>query len=150
MALTIDVKDLAPVLETEANVYGRNYQRVDVLPRSTTTSAAFVLVPGVTLTTPALTGTYRVAYGCLVDHTLISNKTEVRLRNTTDAVNVPAVADTEVPRIEPKDTTNRYTVTQSAEVVFTGAAKTFEMQFRQQGGGTSGVRVAYIEIWRVA
>lgn len=143
---TFDVETLIPAVK----VFGLDYQRVEVLPRATTTSSSYVVMPGCTLTTPALTGTYRVAYGCVIDHSQITNKTGTRLRNVTDAVNVPDVADTEVPIIEPKDATNRYTVSQVGEVVFAGAAKTFELQFRAQGGGTSGIRVAYIELWRVA
>jgi hypothetical protein len=37
-----------------------------------------------------------------------------------------------------------------AEVVFSGAAKTFELQYRQQGGNTASIRNAHVEIWRVA
>lgn len=127
-----------------ASVFGASYQYAEDLSRSTTTSTTYQTK--VSLTTPALTGTFRLGWHCVVDQDNTQDKVEVRLQNTTDAATVGPTPT----RIEPKDTTNRYSAGGFGEVVFSGAAKTFEVQFRQQGGNTAGIQDARIEIWRVS
>lgn len=126
-----------------ASVFGLDYQTVVSAPRSTTTSNTFQAK--VTLTTPALTGTYRVGWQALLDHDSASQKAEARLYNTTNAA---IIGGTHIH--EPKDSDNRIGVGGFAEVVFTGAAKSFQVQYRAQSSGTSGIQDARIEIWRVA
>ena len=99
----------------------------------------------VTLTTPSLRGIYRISWSAFVDQSNTNDSVEARLRNTTDDVSVGSKIV-----IEPKDVGNRYSVGAFAEIVFTGAAKTFKIQWRQQGGSTAAIQEARIEIWRVA
>lgn len=127
-------------------VFGSDYQTAISTAQSTTTSTTFQMK--VTLTTPSLTGTYRLGWAAKVGQTNTGDKVEARLRNTTDAATV-GVPDNGI-RIEPKDTNNRYPVGGFAEVVFAGAAKTFEIQYRQQDGNTARIEDARIEIWRVS
>jgi len=126
-----------------ANVFGLDYQTATSIGRSTTTSTTSVTK--VTLTTPALTGTYRVGWTAVVDVDSIADSVEARLYNSTDAAQIGAAS-----RHEPKDTNNRIHVGGFAEVVFTGASKSISIEYRQQGGGTAGIQDARIEIWRVS
>ena len=70
---------------------------------------------------------------------------EFRLRNVTDGSNVSGVAV-----FKSSDSGQREVVGGFGEVSFSGAAKTFEIQFRDQGGGsTQGIQEAKLELWRV-
>lgn len=131
------------VVTVDVPVFGQDYQTAISLARSTTTSTTFQTK--VTLTTPTLTGTYRVGWVSVIDHNNTGDSTEVRLQNITDGVTVGVIR-----RVEPKDVDDRVTEGGFAEVVFTGAAKTFEIQWREQDGTTAGIQDARIEIWRVA
>ena len=123
--------------------FGQDYQTAISVARETTTSTTFQVK--VTLTTPTLTGTYRVGWHAVVDQSNAQDKCWVQLYNTTDAA-VVGVLQVQ----EPKDSNNRIAVGGFAEVVFSGAAKSFEIQWRQQGGNTAGIQDARIEIWRVS
>lgn len=129
-----------------ANGFGDDYQSELVSARSTTTSSTFQTKT--TLTTPALTGTYRVAWHAVVDGTSAGGngtETEARLQNTTDATTVGAPN-----RYTPTDVDDRVSVGGFDDVAFTGSAKTFEVQFRRAGGsGSSGIQDAHIELWRI-
>lgn len=125
------------------SVFGQDYQTEVDLPVSSTVSTTFQ--DKLTLTTPALTGTYRVGWHAVVDQSNGADAVQVQLENTTDAALVGVLQEH-----EPKDSRNRISVGGFAEVVFTGAAKTFTMQWRQQRGGTASIRDARIEIWRVS
>jgi hypothetical protein len=127
-------------------VFGNDYQTEISTAQSTTTSSTFQTK--LTLTTPALTGTYRLGWTARVGQSNAGDKVEARLRNTTDSSTVGAPING--IRIEPKDINNRYSVGGFAEVVFTGSAKTFEIQYREQDGNTARIEDARIEIWRVA
>ncbi len=136
---------------TPAALFGRDYQTEVSVALSTTTSTTFQVK--ITLTTPSLTGTYRVGWCALVGQSNTGDQVECRLRNTTDGVTLgadPVGAGADGSRNEPKDTLDRMTTAGFAEVVFSGAAKTFELQYRQQGGNTASIRNAHVEIWRVA
>jgi hypothetical protein len=122
---------------------GEDYQSAASAARSTTTSTTFQ--PKTQLVTPSLTGTYRIGWSAVIDQSTTSNEVEARLYNVTDAAVVNGV---EI--FQPKATLMRNMCGGFAEVVFAGAAKTFEIQYRQQGGGTAGIAEARIEIWRVA
>ncbi len=123
--------------------FGQDYQTAISVARETTTSTVFQ--DKVTLTTPTLTGTYRVGWHAVVDQNNAQDKCWVQLYNTTDAAVVGALQVQ-----EPKDPANRIAVGGFAEVVFSGAAKSFIIQYRQQGGNTAGIQDARIEIWRVS
>lgn len=127
---------------TSGGTFGQDYQTAISTARNTTTSATFQTK--VTLTTPSLTGTYRVGWTSVID--IDNNKKSVlaRLQNTTDAATIG-----EEQRMEPKDTTNRVVASGFAEVTFSGASKTFEIQYSATGN-TAGIQDARIEIWRVS
>jgi hypothetical protein len=124
-------------------VWGDDYQSAVSAARSTTTSAIFQTKTA--LVTPALTGTYRIQWSAVIDQDNTGDSVEAQLYNVTDAVVVGAVVIH-----EPKDVANRFYAGQVDEIVFAGAPKTFEIQYRQQGGNTAGIENARIEIWRVA
>ena len=124
-------------------VFGQDYQTEVSLARSTTTNSTFQTK--LTLTTPSLTGTYRLGWCSIIDQSNTGDSVEARLQNTTDASTVGAIQ-----RIEPKDTDNRVFAGGFGEVVFTGSAKTFQIQWREQDGSTAGIQDARIEIWRVS
>ncbi len=124
--------------------FGFDYQTAASLGTSTTTSATFQVK--LSMTTTAVTGTYRVVgyMRCWNDGDL----GEFRLQNTTDAVTVG-----EVVVFKPTDSDERARfVWVDTAIVFAGVAKTFELQFRDGGGGghTTNVSNAFIEFWRVA
>lgn len=124
-----------------ATSFGKDYQTAVSLARQTTTSNVYQ--DKVTLTTPALTGTYRVGWMATIDHGDDQGKS--RLYNVTDA----AVIQEEIRKI--KTVSDRSSVGGFAEVVFAGVAKTFKIQFADVvGGNTQGIANARIEIWRVA
>ena len=127
-------------------VFGDDYSFTIDKTRSTTTSTTFQTK--LSVTTPALIGTFEVAWGAVVDQNNTGDKVEVQCQNTTDALLVGC----DVPiRIEPKDTSNRYSTGAIVDnVVFTGSAKTFEIQYRQQDGNTAGIQAAWIRYYRVA
>lgn len=128
-----------------STIFGNDYQSAVSLARSTTTSATFQTKA--TLTTPALTGTYRIGWKAAIDNTgtPAANLGEFRLQNTTDATTVGTTRVYQAKASACRDLTGGL-----AEVVFAGVAKTFEIQFRDQAGGnTQGIEDARIEIWRV-
>ena len=63
-------------------VFGSDYQTAVDLPRETTTSAVFQTK--VALTTPPLTGTYRVGWHAVVDQSNASDAVQAQLANITD------------------------------------------------------------------
>jgi len=124
-----------------AAVFGKDYQTAVSLARQTTTSAVYQ--DKVTLTTPALTGTYRVGWMATVDNT--DDQGKFRLYNSTNAT----VIQEEIRKI--KTDNDRTSIGGFAEIIFTGAAKTLKIQFADFIGGTAqGIADARIEIWRVA
>ncbi len=125
------------------SVFGNDYQTAISLGRSTTTSTAFQTK--VTLVTGNLTGTYLVTWHAVVDQSSIADAVQSQLYNTTDAAVVGVIQEK-----ESKDTRDRLAVGGFAEVIFAGASKSFEIQYRQQRGSTAGIQDARIMIWRVA
>ncbi len=125
------------------DIFGDDYQRQESLAESQTTLSAYQ--DKVTLTTPALTGTYRVAWGAMVTNT--DKAGLVQLYNVTDA----AVVGFEIP-YRPKIAADDYpTVGAVHEVTFTGSAKTFKIQWKDGvGGNTQSIKDAWIEVWRVS
>ncbi len=130
-------------IETDLSLFGQDYQREEVLAEISTTLDT--PQTRVTLTTPALTGTYRVSF-----HAQRNNSDKpgwVRLYNDTDA----AVIGFE-QQVRTKLTADNYPDHGSAHnVVFAGVAKTFFLQWWDNAGGNAQyIRDAYIEIWRVS
>ena len=126
-----------------SNVFGEDPQHVSSISRTTTTSTTFQ--NKATLTTPALTGTYRIGWAAIIDHSSASTDCECRLYNNTDAVVVGGTAIH-----EPKDSRNRIHVGSFEHIVFSGSAKTFNLQYRSESANTTGIQDAHIEIWRVS
>ena len=136
-----------------SQIFGLDYQRVDSDALFTTGAGMpaglnFVLKPGATLTTPALTGTYRVAWELLVNSSSANVNTAARLHNVTDALDVGGVQT-----FEPSSSSAEIEdMVKSAPVLFTGAPKTFEIQITKLLGPNPGfVSCAFgvIEIWRI-
>jgi len=123
--------------------FGNNYQAVTSPGLSTTTSAVFQTK--LSMTTPLLSGTYRVQWYAVCQQTNIADAVQSRLQNITDVATIGPIQEK-----EPKDTNDRFPVGGIGTVVFTGSAKTFEIQYRQQRGSTAGIEDARIEIWRIA
>jgi hypothetical protein len=130
------------VNDPTVGVFGRDRQSVESLGTSTTTSSSYQTK--VSLTTPVLTGTYRVAWFALVYSD--GDLGRVRLQNVTDGLDVGYWQ-----RHKSSDADVIQAVGGFANVVFAGAAKTFSIQWRDESGGnTQGIREARIEFWRVA
>lgn len=130
-------------LDGLSGIFGANYQKAESLGRSTTTSTTFQ--NKATLTTGALTGTYLITWHAVVDQSAVADAVQVQLYNNTDTAVVGVIQEH-----EPKDVNNRISVGGFAEVVFTGSAKSFIIQYRQQRGNTAGIQDARIMLWRVA
>jgi hypothetical protein len=126
------------------SVFGRDYQAAASDSRVTTTSDVFQTKT--TLTTAALTGTYRIGWTAVIDSSTLSSNVEAQLYNNTDDSIVGAL-------IVWRGTINqeRACVGGFAEIVFTGDAKTFYIQYRSVNGTiTAAIAAAKIELWRVA
>lgn len=125
--------------------FGANYQISEVSARTTyNTTTAFQ--NKVTLTTPALTGTYRISWSAVIDGSVTNQNVESQLYNSTDASIVGSV------RIfRPSNAAERYNVNGFTTITFTGAAKTFYLQYRTANtNSTVGIEDAKIEIFRVS
>lgn len=82
----------------------------------------------------------------MVDLSAVNQNVELQLYNSTD-VGVIGVVQIYRPGVS----SSRMWGGGSAEIVFTGAAKTFVVQYRTaNAGSTAGCADARIEIWRVA
>jgi len=123
--------------------FGDNFQNVAAEATTTTTSAVFQ--SKVTLTTPALTGTYRVAFYCEIASGTANTRAQARLFNSTDATEL-CFSETRM------SLANLFACATGFQyVTFTGAAKSFIVQFASQGGvATVSCRRARIEFWRVS
>jgi hypothetical protein len=120
--------------------FGQDYQTAQNDADTTTTSATYV--SALSLTTPALTGTYRVMAYAMVEN--VDKIGQYRLQNTTDAATLGVESDLRVK-------TNDMAWHAYGDVVFTGAAKTFQIQFKDGSGGeTQTIRQRRIELWRVS
>lgn len=119
----------------------KDFQSAESVSRSTTTSSTFQVKTS--LTTAAVTGTYRVSWSADADNG--GSLGDFRLQNTTDV----ATLDLEI--VKASDSAERRTIGGTFEVVFAGVAKTFEIQWRDQSGGsTQGIQRARIEFEKVA
>jgi hypothetical protein len=123
--------------------FGKDYDPASSLAESSTTSTDWQTKAQ--LVSAALTGTYRVGFSCRYWQSSVADTVQVRLQNTTDTSTLCGEYS-----VEPKDTTDRFPGFGFAEVTFSGASKTFEIQYRQQRGGTAYIDQACIEMWRVS
>lgn len=123
-------------------VFGDDDQRASDETTTSTTSATFQ--PKITLTTPALTGVYRVAYYVELATGTANRQGRTRLYNSTDATELC---------IDERTGANAgafWSVYGSAVVTFTGAAKSFVIEFASQNGVAQiSCRRARLNVWRV-
>lgn len=123
--------------------FGKDYQyEADATQRTNTSTSVYSTA--VTLTTPALTGTYRVSWFARVWQSTTSGGISFRCHNTTDSENVG-----ERLQYRLQHTSDKLPGTGFEEITFTGAAKTFEVQWRAHSTGTAYIQGAFIEIWKV-
>ncbi len=125
------------------SIFGEDYQYAESSSRSTTTSTVYQTK--LTLTTSPLNGTYLVSWSAVVDQSSVTESVGARLRNVTDSDTIAGLAIH-----EPKDNDNRIHVGGFEQVVFTGPAKVFEIQYRVVGIATAGIKNATIAIWKVS
>lgn len=125
------------------SVFGSDPQLEVSEGTSTTTSST--MQDKVTLTTPALTGTYRVAFFCEIMIGTANARHQCRLYNVTDAAEL--CFDDTRPSLA-----SMYAARSGFQyVTFAGAAKTFKVQFaRQNNSATVTIRRARIEFWRIS
>jgi hypothetical protein len=122
--------------------FGADYQSAESLTESNTTSGDWQTK--LQLVTPALTGKYRIGMSARIWQANVNDSVQARLYNVTDTAEVLGPYDE-----EPNNSTNRFPVAGFAEVTFTGSAKTFEIQYRQDRGSTAYIDQARLEIWKV-
>jgi hypothetical protein len=131
-------------------IFGNDYQFVTSAARTTTGSTTFQVKT--TLTTPALTGTYRLQWKAVVDNNN-NDPGEYRLADITANPGTPATGTTIGALLvyESSDQGNRIDIGGITNVSFTGTSKIFTIQFRAQSGGdTQGIQDASIEFFRVS
>jgi hypothetical protein len=117
-----------------------NWQSADSNDESSTTSTSWQ--DKVTMTTPALTGTFFMIYSAEIKSGDILNKAKLRCRNTTDNVTLANSNSGE---------TDYESFSASSVVVFAGSSKTFKLQLQSKlEGMTSYVQNARMRLWRVA
>ena len=125
-------------------VFGSDYQHVESLGESSTTSTDWQMK--LQLVVPAgRTGTYRVAWHAAVGQESVSDDVQAKLYNVTDTVDVSIIYSKEL-----KDSNDKLSVGGAYHITLTGTTKTFEIQYRQQRGGTAIISDAVLEIWRVS
>ena len=126
------------------SVYGNDFQAGADLARTTNATATFVAKA--TITTPALTGTYRIGWQAVQDADNATNPVEVRLQNTTAAATVGLTLAENIDLA-----TDFLPKGSFANVILAGVAQTFEVQHRTTNVATiSGLQQTRIEFWRVA
>jgi len=139
---TNDTRAITPLKLATAMVFGRDFQQVAAEATTTTTAGAYTTK--VTLTTGALTGTYRVAYSAEIQGSAKDKQMSCRLYNLTDAVEYCFDSGD-------KEEANQWEENSGfAYVTLVGASKNIAVQFASPEGITVSCRRARIEFWRVA
>jgi hypothetical protein len=124
---------------TFITVFGKHYQRVDALPRTTTTLDTFQTK--LLISVPALTGNFRIEWGAVVDNAKKAG--EFRLRRLT----APAATIGIEQVFESTNSIERIPIGGSAIVNLTGGAVEYALQFRAvSAGDTQGIQAAFAEI----
>jgi hypothetical protein len=122
--------------------FGEDYQHEVTPGPLSTTSSTYQTAEQ--LVTPALTGTYRVAFTCSLGN--VDRAGNVRLYNVTDAAEINTALS-----IRQKTADAENSLHQFGLVVFTGASKTFEVQYRDiAGGNTQTIKNIHMELYRVS
>lgn len=132
---------LSQLYSSSGDNFGNDYQTQVSLSRSSTTSS--IPQTKVTLTTPALTGTYRLNWQAALDNNVSISC--IRLYNDTDEEIVGIEQCYKAPHKDCKLTLSGF-----GNVVFSGSLKVFKLQYHdEQGNHEVGIQDAKIEIWRV-
>lgn len=126
-----------------ASVFGADYQYEESLAETSTTATSFQ--NKVSLTTPSLTGTYRVGWRASLEAD--NGDGEIRLLNETDseAIDLGQATSGGGPV-----SVEFFHFSGFQNITFTGTAKTFRIQYRQVSAGSVNIRDAKIEFWRVS
>lgn len=128
-------------VENTSNVFGQNYQYAASEGESTTTSESFQ--DKVSLTTPVLTGTYRVGFCCRFWLTG-SWSDECEVRFTGDVLGTLA-------GVFERQENEPLSATAFRQISFSSQSRTFRIQFRtDDNDSTAHIDQARIEFWRVA
>lgn len=121
-----------------------SYQHTEDATRTTTNTTSYPGAVKLTLTTPALTGLFRLSWSAIIDYSVTSREMHIRLQNTTNTITLQEEI------LRPANTVNAQPFAGQALVTFTGAAKTFQMQFHAANAAdTAGCAYAYLDIWQV-
>lgn len=123
-----------------------DYQSVFDPVISLTVSPTYVVK--MTLTTPVLTGTYRIGWSAGIGIDTVNRSMEAR-------IHVPAEARTVgFTRHEPSDQQETFYWSGFHVEAFAAQSRTYEMQFRKQpsaaGPGSARIEASSLEFWRVA
>lgn len=128
---------------SSVNPFGKDYQLSSSEGTSNTTSSTYQ--NKVSLTTGSLTGTYRVSYYCELTIGTANRDAQVRLYNSTDATELCML----FRRFN--QTTENVPAAGFQYVTFTGAAKTFIIQYNSPNNVAQvNIQRARIELWRVS
>jgi len=126
-----------------AGNFGRDFQSAASEGDSTTTSGTWQ--DKLTMTTPAMTGTYRLGFYFELKSNGSNKDAQGRCYNATDALEV---GFDETPT---RPANSFMMIGGFQEIVFTGAAKTFKIQYNfNDVSGTATIRRARLELWRVS
>lgn len=122
-------------------LFATDWQSVESDSESTTTSSTS-WQDKVSLTTPDLIGTFIILYSVEIKTNVPSSKVTARCMNTTDDTALITSSCVE---------TDYGSFGSSSVVVFSGASKSFKIQFRSQvDGKTSFIKNARMSLWRVS
>jgi hypothetical protein len=154
--LTSSPQRIVATATAGAGLFGLDYQDVESAALFSTgaglaSPTAFVTKPGASLTTPALTGTYRVSWRGIYAASASNVVVGGQLFNVTDAVVVGATQF--YGPSTSAGSAGREDMNGTNDVVFAGAPKQFDVQINKQAGpppGSGNIRDARIEIWRVS
>lgn len=120
--------------------FGEDYQMAQAEAATITTSTS--PVSKITLTTPTLTGTYRVSFGIRIQHESAISKTSVNFNLDPGTI---------FCAIEPRDSANHYNFHGIREIVFSSESRTFEITHNTiNASHDSTASEAWIEIFRVS
>lgn len=126
------------------SVFGQDYLYAADETTTTTTSSAYRTK--VSLTTGSLTGTYRVGCSAALFVGTNNRNVQARLYNVTDVAEISTIY-----HVLETANTERTQLNSFQNVTFTGAAKTFRIEFNSPNNtATVSCLRARIEIWRVS
>ena len=126
--------------EPAAPIFGADYQYASA-PSETTTSSTSPITK-LSMTTPTLTGTYRVAFGLALKHESSNSHSLGSFTLDPGAISF---------QIEPKDADNTYSYQSARDIVFSAESRTFEITHSTSNGSHLSTALdAYIEFFRVA